>query len=315
MKQYSETVKDLFSAQLKEWELPGINYSLLAKVMTRELDFGQFRMLVQYNPERMRSSAAKVDPKSIKERPCFLCKKNRPAEQRGISFGDDLTILVNPFPIFKKHLTIPSGTHRDQLISGNFKEMLQLARAIPDYTVFYNGPECGASAPDHFHFQAGNRGFLPVETDFSEGKLAQFYAVKRGVELWHWPDYKRGMITLKGSDPEELNEVFTRIFKLFSALQPEKKEAMLNILTYFIDTEWIIHIIPRKLHRPAQFFKTGSDQILLSPASVDLGGVIIVPREEDFLKISVSDVEDILSQVCYNENEIAGILKGDYDTK
>ncbi len=301
---YSDKVNDLFSTQLSEWELARINYSQLQMVKTRRVDFGDFEVLVQFNPERMRSSAAKVDSKSISERPCFLCSANRPVQQRGVTFEDRLTVLVNPFPIFPKHLTIASETHTDQRIKPNFTEMLSLAKALPDYVVFYNGPQCGASAPDHFHFQAGNKGFMPIENDFDKGKNSILLKVKAGVEIWKWEGYLRGIITLKGYDVNALADTFFRFFDKFSAYQPDRPEPMLNILAYYCSNSWIIHLIPRILHRPSQFFKDGSDQILLSPASVDLGGVIITPREEDFLKITGKDIENIFRQVCMDEREI-----------
>ena len=305
---FSEKVSDLFNAQLSEWDLAGINYNQFKKVKTRKLDFGDFEILVQFNPERMRSSAAKVDTKSIEARPCFLCSKNRPSQQRGVTFEKDLTVLVNPFPIFTRHLTIPSEQHIDQRILQNFAKMLSLAESIPDYLIFYNGPQCGASAPDHFHFQAGNRGFLPIEADFSGGMFTKLLAVNSGVEIWHWSDYLRAIVTLKGSDSKKLFRVFSHFYDNFFAFQPDEPEPMLNILAYSNPDAWIIHIIPRKLHRPVQFYNEGFKQILLSPASVDLGGVIITPREEDFYKIGVSDVKDIFSQVCISENEIAGFF-------
>ena len=308
MSGYSEGLKKLISTQLNDWELARINYSLLDKVYARKIDFGRFRILVQFNPGRMTSTAAKVDHKSIVARPCFLCGKNRPAEQKGIAFENDLTILVNPFPIFKKHLTIPSDQHVDQLILPNIPDMLKLATALPDYVIFYNGPQCGASAPDHFHFQAGNKGFLPIEADFLNDNFAKLISVKSGVEILNWSGYLRGIITLKGTDADNLITVFNQIFVKLSQLQPDGPEPMINILAYSSDNMWIIHLIPRKIHRPSQFFKEGEELILLSPASVDLGGVLITPREEDFNKINAADIKDIFRQVCFDEIELARLF-------
>ena len=304
MIRYSDRVNELFSAQLRDWELARVNYGLLSKVKTRELDFGGFRILVQFNPERIRSSVAKVDAKSIEARPCFLCGKNRPLQQQGVIFEKNMTVLVNPFPIFTKHLTIPSELHIDQRIGNNFGNMLNLAEAIPDFLIFYNGPQCGASAPDHFHFQAGNKGFLPIETDFADRKFVRLISKKTGIEVWHWTGYLRGIMTLRGTIKEKLIQAFNHFFEKFSAFQPDKPEPMLNILAYHYPDGWVIHIIPRTLHRPIQFFAKGEKQILLSPAAVDFGGVIITPREEDFNKISASDIKDIFSQVCFEENEL-----------
>jgi ATP adenylyltransferase/5',5'''-P-1,P-4-tetraphosphate phosphorylase II len=305
---YSDRINELFSSQLNDWPLAKLNYSQLEKVRTRKLDFGTFEVFVQFNPERIRSSAAKVDAKSIGERPCFLCGKNRPTEQQGLVFENRLTILVNPFPIFKKHLTVPSELHTDQRIRNNFDAMLSLAEAMPSYTVFYNGPQCGASAPDHFHFQAGNSGFMPIENDFHNGKFLTLCSSGPGLEIWEWKGYLRGIITLKGSDRKKLVQVFDRLFDRLSETQPDRPEPMLNILAEHSSGKWIIHIIPRKQHRPAQFFNNGSDQILISPAAVDLGGVIITPREEDFNSINKSDIEDIFRQVCFGESELTALL-------
>jgi ATP adenylyltransferase/5',5'''-P-1,P-4-tetraphosphate phosphorylase II len=301
---FSDKIDDLFTSQLRDWELAKVNYRQLEKVKTRKLDFGTFNVFVQFNPERIRSSAAKVDAKSIGARPCFLCKKNRPQEQRGVLFGNNLTVLVNPFPIFSRHLTIPSELHTDQRIRNNFNTMLSLAKALPSYIIFYNGPQCGASAPDHFHFQAGNIGFIPIEKDFQNGKLAGPLSVNPGIEIWKWTGYLRGIVTLKGYNIEKLANAFDSIYNRFAEIQSDKPEPMLNILAGHSSSGWIIHIIPRKQHRPSQFFAEGSDQILISPAAVDLGGVIITPREEDFIKITKADVEDIFGQVCFKENEL-----------
>jgi ATP adenylyltransferase/5',5'''-P-1,P-4-tetraphosphate phosphorylase II len=304
MEEISDRVKALLDSQLKEWDLAAVNYRLLANVRTREIDFGDLKLLVQFNPELIRSSAAKVDTKSIEERPCFLCEKNRPPEQKGVAFSDDMVILVNPFPIFTKHLTIPSEEHILQRIKKNFGNMLDLAQALPDFVIFYNGPECGASAPDHLHFQAGNRGFLPIEKDFEDKRLLTRVKSDSHFEMWQWEHYLRGIISFQGSNVEMIMKSFKEIYEGLSEIQQGKPEPMLNILVYFADGNWIIHIIPRKLHRPSQYFAEEEKKILLSPASVDLGGVLIVPREEDFEKITAEDISDIFRQVCLDDSEI-----------
>jgi len=254
---FSDQISDLFFAQLNEWELAGINYRQLERVEIRRMTFPGFEVLVQFNPERIVSSSAKVDAKSIGARPCFLCEKNRPPKQKGVRFESDFTVLVNPFPIFRRHLTIPSVEHTDQRIRYNFGKMLSLAAALQDYVIFYNGPECGASAPDHFHFQAGNRGLMPVEKDFSSARFASRVFTRKGAEAWHWTGYLRGIISLSGSEREPLETLFHKFFERFSDMQPDKPEPMLNILAYKNEDLWIVHIIPRRKHRPVQFFCGG----------------------------------------------------------
>jgi hypothetical protein len=188
--------------------------------------------------------------------------------------------------------------------------MLQLAGKLPGFVVFYNGPQCGASAPDHLHFQAGERGFMPLENDFLAGKHTEKIALKSGIEAWHWKKYLRGILSLKGKDRNMLINVFNDFYRIFSEIQCDKPEPMLNILAYSDHDGWVIHIIPRKAHRPSRFFKEGSGQILVSPASVDLGGVIITPREDDYDKLGKDEITDIFRQVCYDENELSAMMKG-----
>lgn len=306
----TEKVKDLFTQQLSEWELAKINYEQLSRVRTKSVDFGNYEVLVQFNPERIRSSAAKVDSKSIETRPCFLCKVNRPDQQRDLPFDNNYTILVNPFPIFHKHLTIARNEHCDQRIRNSFPDMLKLAGELPEFVVFYNGPQCGASAPDHLHFQAGEKGFMPLERDFLSRKFTERISVKSGIELWLWEKYLRGILSLRGKEMNGLINAFEGFYGQISCMQPDKPEPMLNIIAYSDQNGYVIHIIPRKVHRPVQFFSEGSGQILVSPASVDLGGVIITPREIDFNRINREEITDIFRQVCFDENELLVLLKG-----
>ncbi|HEY3390224.1 MAG TPA: DUF4922 domain-containing protein, partial [Prolixibacteraceae bacterium] len=280
----------------------------LKNVKVKTFDFGDYNIDIQFNPERIVSSSAKVDSKSIETRPCFLCKKNLPPLQRGLSFNDEYIVLVNPFPIFPEHLTIPNVSHIDQRIIGNLGSMLDLAAGLDDFVIFYNGPKCGASAPDHLHFQAGIKGFLPIEADFLNGKCCSEVRRIGNVAISDWPDYQRGIITLKSEDNDNLIDCFNQIYCKLQLLQPDEAEPMLNILALFECGEWSLHIFPRTLHRPFQYFEAGEKQLILSPASVDMGGVLITPREEDFIKISETDVQSIFNQVCLDPPTILTII-------
>jgi hypothetical protein len=310
MHDHSNMVENLFRSQFREWPLARDNYGQLDSVRVRKVLFPGYEITVQFNPGRIVSSAAKVDAGSIKARPCFLCGENRPPEQRGVPFGSDYIILINPFPIFRRHLTIVNRAHTPQQIEGNFASMLSLAEALPDYVIFYNGPQCGASAPDHLHFQAGNRGFLPVEKDAGNPGLRNTVASSGGIELSLWSGYGRGMLTLEGSDSGALNNAFDRFYSRFAATQPERAEPMLNILAYSSGERRTIHIIPRRLHRPSCYFAEEPGRILLSPASVDMGGVFITPREEDYNKITAGDISSILEEVCLSDREIKSLTEG-----
>ena len=310
MTNISTKTKQLIQTQLQDWPLAKSNYEGLHKVVTRDVVLpGGSTVKVQFNPARILSSAAKVDAKSIQERACFLCAQNRPTQQQGLAFGDDYTILINPFPIFPEHLTIPHNEHTDQLIAPYFVSMLSLAKELEEFTLFYNGPKCGASAPDHFHFQAGVKDFMPIEVDFRSGKFVHLIAQENGAKVYNWKGYNRGVITFKGSDKESIATLFQKLHNYLHATQSNEIEPLLNILAYFEDGNWIVHIFPRILHRPSCYFAQGNEQILISPASVDMGGIFITPRQEDFDKITAYDIAEILNQVCLSEEDTESAIK------
>lgn len=297
MNSISTEIKELLAKQKIEWPLAGKNFAELKNVQVREFQYDGFRIKVQFNPGRIVSSAAKVDKKSIEDRQCFLCAANRPEVQRGVNF-DDFAVLVNPFPIFPEHFTIPAHAHQLQRIKGNFDKMLYLSKAMSGFTLFYNGPKCGASAPDHFHFQAGNNGFMPLVGDLPLLKK-QFgkRLTNRESDLWTVKDGLRNFLFLESKNSEELKTEFESIYTVLENFSTAEEEPMLNILSLFDAGKWLVFIFPRAKHRPWQFFEEGAENILLSPASVDMGGVLITPLEKDFKKITKEDVHDIFGQV------------------
>ena len=299
----TQVLQEFVEAEKLAWPLAASNYKGLEKVEERNFQFDEFQVKAQFNPERMRSSVAEVDKQSIAARKCFLCSENRPPEQDGIPFGDDFLILVNPFPIFKNHFTISCNRHIDQRFIPNVKTLLELAQAMESFTVFYNGPECGASAPDHLHFQAGESSFMPISEDFYRLKqTARKLYSNDQTEVWAFDNYLRKMISIETNSMEEALKVINIYYKHFAAMQPEKVEPMMNVLCSFSEDKWTIHLFPRKAHRPTHFYEEGEKQILISPGSVDFGGVFILPRREDFDKISKENIVDILAQVCVNQD-------------
>ena len=296
--------------QRESWPLAAANYAGLDSVEEKQFDFGDFVVKVQFNPGRIRSSAAKVDAKSVAERRCFLCLQNLPAEQKAISCGGDFQILVNPFPIFHSHFTIVSEIHTNQLFAPNISEMLRISKLMEGFTIFYNGPECGASAPDHLHFQAGENGFMPIGSEYEKIKdRGELLFTDESMEIRAFENYLRKMITIETVCFEtgvEITRFFTEKFHQF---QPEKSEPMLNVLSGFANGKWTIHLFPRKLHRPSQFFAEGDAQILISPASVDFGGVFILPRKKDFDKISAADIVSVFEQVTVDDEMFRGLKK------
>lgn len=269
-------IKQLFLSQREAWKLLDDNCTQLSNVELRSLTWGDdTEVVLQYNPSRIVSASAKIDKKSIKERQCFLCAENRPNIQEGIPFLDKYIILCNPFPILQNHLTIPLHSHVPQLIGKKISDMLLLAEMLPDYIVLYNGAKCGASAPDHFHFQAG----LKTKTLLnSENSL-------------------RSCLRIEGESKEDAEEQFYYVLDYLKTHQPDEDEPMMNIISFMENGKYVIHVFPRRSHRPWQFSSKGKDQLLVSPGAIDMAGVIITPRKEDFDKIDKHDVEDIYTQV------------------
>lgn len=297
----NETIKKLLADQLATWETARANYAALAGIRVKELDVDGTPYKVQFNPARIVSSAARVDAKSISERKCFLCPGNLPPEQKGIPFGGHYRILVNPFPIFPRHLTIPDTEHVPQRIASRFPDMLDLARLLTDYTVFYNGPHCGASAPDHAHFQAGNRGFLPIEKTWRTQVAGKVTDYGQAV-LWQLDDAPRTTLVIESAEKEDAEKLFCLLYRSLP-VKPGEEEPMMNVLARYEADRWTVFVFPRRKHRPDCYTAEGEAHLLISPASVDLGGVFITPVEKDFRKITAEDVKRILGEVCLSADE------------
>ena len=303
----NQTIQNLITEQLTFWETARNNYEALSTVKVKELNVNGVPYKVQFNPARIVSSGAKVDAKTIQERKCFLCPANLPPVQKGVPFKEHYNILVNPFPIFPRHLTIPEQAHVDQRIAARMEDMLDLAKALTDYVIFYNGPKCGASAPDHAHFQAGNKGFLPIEKDW-RNQLAEKVADYQHAALWYMNDAPRATLVIESSSKEDAAHLFDIIYRSLE-VKPGEEEPMMNVLALYENEKWVVFVFPREKHRPACYTAEGEANLLSSPASVDLGGVFITPVEKDFLKITAEDIAQILSEVCVDEQAFAQIRK------
>lgn len=274
--QLQTEVNHLFSSQQEVWPqlAQGIRQLEDTKVKTLSWD-DQFFVTIQYNPARKVSTTAKVDKKSLEEAPCFLCEANRPVQQKGIPFLEKYIILCNPFPILQNHLTIPLHSHVPQRIGKKIKEMLMLAEQLPDYAVFYNGPKSGASAPHHFHLQAGLK--MPA--------------------LLQGDNELRTCLTIESKDIEEMDELFNDLYFYLRSRQPDEEEPMMNVIAFVENNRYNLHVFPRRAHRPACYYEEGSRKMLISPGAVDMAGCLITVREEDFNRIDKHHVEEIFAQV------------------
>jgi ATP adenylyltransferase/5',5'''-P-1,P-4-tetraphosphate phosphorylase II len=298
-------IKELFSDQLSNWPLAQTNFEGLKTVQTKSFNFGDFDVKVQFNPARIVSSGAKVDAKTIAERKCFLCAENRPAEQKGIDFGD-YEILVNPFPIFPEHFTIPRKEHVDQQILPYFTDMLELAKAMDDYLLFYNGPKCGASAPDHMHFQAGTKDFLPLVNDYKRLKTTHtdLLVTTEKMQLLQMKNYMRTVYCIESMDVESAKDAFEKLYAFLTPLSSRRGdggevEPLMNIICLYEGSKWYVFVLPRKAFRPWQYTAEGDKQLLVSPATVEMCGIFITPIEAHFERITKEDVVSILEQVSF----------------
>ncbi len=306
---FSAAADKFFDAQISEWKLAHDNFEALKGVESREIEVDGTVVRVQFNPARIVSSGAKVDAETIKKRKCFLCAENRPAEQRELPWGDNYLILVNPFPIFPRHLTIPDRRHTDQKIEGRIADMVSLAADLKGYTVFYNGPKCGASAPDHMHFQAGNSDFLPLSGMLETADLQPLIVEPDGEAVLSVAlNLPMNMFVIDATDADAAQRLFDRLTSAMT-VNEDDTEPMMNVLCYVAEEgEARVVIIPRKRHRPSFYGTEGEGCMLISPASVDLGGVFITPREADFKRIDSTIINKIYEELCLNNDEISEII-------
>ena len=252
-----------------------------------------------------------MDAKTIGERACFLCEENRPQEQHSVDAAD-YTILVNPFPIFPQHFTIPRKEHVAQQIKPYFADMLELAKALDDYVVFYNGPQSGASAPDHMHFQAGTKDYLPLVSDYKRLKATHGELLEEGVsyQLYNLKNYSRTVYCIESDTIISTQIVFENLyFRWQENTSPQalflgekaKSEPMMNIVCSFEDGIWYTYLFPRAAFRPWQYSAEPDKQLMVSPGTVELSGIFITPIESHFERITKEDVVSILEQVSLIE--------------
>ena len=311
----AEQAATLLRQQRAGWELLRKGYESLAGVRTRRLMVGAIPFDIQFNPGRIISSSANVDPASIKQRRCFLCHEHLPHEQHGLAFGEFL-ILCNPYPIFPAHFTIPHRSHVAQRIDGAFSVLLDLSRHLGSgFDLLYNGPRCGASAPDHLHFQAGNSGFMPLPQAIHggpggggakamDGSAAESVGILEGmgVDVTAVDDGLRRWFQLEGEDASLIEQAFDVLLGVLSRDEDEGEEPMINIVAFY-RRQWTVLVFPRRAHRPS--FYGAETGMIISPAAVDMGGVTITPREEDFLRIREADIRRLFDDVC--------IARGDFE--
>ena len=300
------SISRFFNRQLEMWEDARHRFRDLKHVEVRQLSD---QLKVQFNPARIVSTGAKIDKHTLGERPCFLCERNRPKEQMTKQIDDHFQLLVNPFPILPVHFTIPATKHQPQSIYRHYGEMHRLLSLHSELMVFYNGPKCGASAPDHLHFQAGTSGVLPLQTNWQRlsRNLTDVISLTDEEKISVLSDFlvPAFVIISKSEDSDE--ELFHRLYRSMP-MRGDESEPMMNIIAWRKGDEFISVVIPREKHRPDAYFAEGEAQMMVSPGALDMAGLIITPREEDFSKINLDKATALLRECGISAEKTEAIV-------
>ena len=337
----TDTIHNFVTQQLSTWSLAASNFEALGHVHVREIPVNGLMIRLQFNPARMISSAAKLTKEDIARRRCFLCEENRPDVQENIPFkapgGHEYHILVNPYPIFPDHLVIAKTTHKEQAIAGRYSDMLALAHELEGYTIFYNGPHCGASAPDHHHFQAAPRRLMPLEIDvenqrrtagnlsagdvtagteeFSgevqeDRKKGYLRPLLTGTDsaIYHYGNFSTGIFVIASKSKDQAVFMFEKL--LSSADIPEgDAEPRINLYTWWTGEEYVSTVYFRRCHRSHHYFSDGPDHLTMSPGCADMAGVFIVPVGEEYQRVTSAQLSEMISEVTIPEEEENRIIE------
>lgn len=300
------SISRFFNRQLEVWTDARHRFRDLKHVETRQFSD---QLKLQWNPARIVSTGAKIDKKTLGERPCFLCDKNRPKEQMSKQIDEKFHLLVNPFPILPVHFTIPARKHQPQLIYKNYGEMHRFISLHSDLMVFYNGPKCGASAPDHLHFQAGTNGILPLQTNWQRlsRNLTDIISLNDEEKISVVLDFIVPAFVIISKSAESDEALFRRLYKAMPQ-RGDETEPMMNIISWRKGEEFISVVIPREKHRPEAYFAEGDAQFVVSPGALDMSGLIITPREEDFRKLTEEKVLSLLQECGVSEEKMNAII-------
>jgi hypothetical protein len=280
-----EGYESLHSAEYRPIMLPGTDAS---------------EVVIQLNPRRIRSTAARVDSASIQDRRCFLCPASLPPEEKGIAYRENLIIMCNPYPVLDRHLSIIHREHVAQRIEGNLEPLLDLAGDLgPDYFVLYNGPQCGASAPDHLHFQACSRELLPIEADLARWAL--------GPQVSGLMGCGRRVIVYRADRPENIaSNIYQTVQRLGGP--SDVTEPMFNIIAIHEQGEWTAYLFPRARHRPASFFAEEEQRLTISPGAIDMAGVVVMPDAAQFKRITAEQVGGIFAEVSLSQEIVDRVV-------
>ncbi len=294
----------LIEHQKENWNLARDNYESLNVVEVKEFLFDDEKVLIQHNPQRVSSTTADVSEKAVNTRECILCEQNLPDGQKFLRYYKEYNFLVNPYPILREHFTIAKTKHVPQSIINYLGDLLLLSRDVGDkYAVFYNGSKCGASLPEHLHFQMGNKEQLPLFNLISDSKKNNLPLVieTKKISIRQLTTINRNAFVVESKDNIELLNFFSVLKSFIQKALNKREEPLLNIASFYENHNWILVIFLRKKHRPDAYYSKGELQLLISPASIDMSGLIITPRKNDFEKIDERVISNIFREVSISK--------------
>lgn len=300
--------RGLLNQQLETWDQLRQGYKILGDVKTREISSNSFSAIIQHNPGRKTSTTADTRQEAIEMRPCFLCIENLPKDQKGILYKEFL-ILCNPAPVFYHHLTINSISHMPQRIDTHIPHLLQLTKDLgTGWMTLYNGPECGASAPGHLHFQAVPKGNTPLENELEDKKSMNHLKDISKTSIYWKEGMGRGFFILEGYDEGSLGSTSLRLFSALATALKASGEPKMNIVCFEQDKKLMLCVFPRTKHRPDAFFKDGDNRITISPGTIEMAGVIVAPMERDFIRLDRQTLETIYKEASVDKKIMENVM-------
>ena len=313
-KSLSALIDDLLTHQSAHWMLLRENIRNCLQTEITTLTPGHFAVRMQYNPARMQNTTANVDQAVVRQRLCKLCPEQLFPEQRGVAYREQLIILCNPYPILDRHLSIVDVQHVPQAIEGRLPLILELARDLSqDFVVFYNGPQCGASTPEHFHVQAGGAQDVPVlehhrlvEQDSLFHRHKKMLWQQEELEIFTLKNYYVRVLIYHGADPQALSDWIEHTIQEFARLSGRKNEPLISLLVHYTPPTWNIYLFPRAKHRPAGYF---DGTFIVSPASLDMGGCMAIPLREQFDNVHTEQVKQVFDEVSLPPELFAQLIR------
>ena len=294
--------------QIASW--PELKTALqnLDEQIIKPVFLSELQVQLHHTPHRIKSSASKVDKKSISERPCFLCTDNLYEKQLAMTYHENWLILNNPFPIFKDHLVVSHKAHLLQDIKDALPAMINFVQDTDfSFSAFYNGPACGASAPDHLHFQACKKNDLPII-----GQLKKIFSVdpsqiqiidqNSSITSYTGTLDKRGVFVCTSEEKEAILSRLHQVLSYLKSLTHSPEEPLINIIISGTENTFTAIMFPRKAHRPECFFREDSGKFLVSPGAVDVAGSIILPLKADYDRMDRNLLLNIFSEVCLDHS-------------